>query len=174
MTASDIRVVVSGSSWMGGGFGSIESAMHDLFARAGDEVVVVSYAISGAAGMLFQQMAGLLQRGIKVRMLINRYDNQHEAVRKELEKLRQQFPKTMLIFSFISRREEADLHAKIIIVDRKFALVGSANLSMRGLMDNHELGLVLEGVAVADVAKAVDLLMQAPQTIPVNFHSVKT
>lgn len=174
MTASDIRVVVSGSSWMGGGFGSIESAIHDMFARAGDEVVVVSYAVSGAAGVLFQQMADLLQRGIKVKMLINRYDNQHEGVRKELEMLRQQFPKTMLIFSFIPQHEEADLHAKIIIVDRKFALVGSANLSMRGLMNNHELGLLLEGAAVADIAKAVDLLMRAPQTIPVNFRSTKT
>ncbi len=174
MTASDIRVVVSGSSWMGGGFGSIESALHDLFARANDEVVLVSYAISGGAGILFQQITGLLQRGIRVRMLVNRYDNQHEAVRRELGKLRQQFPKTLLIFSYIPQNEEADLHAKIIIVDRKFALVGSANLSMRGLMDNHELGLVLEGTAVADVARAVDLLMQAKQTIPVNFRGAKT
>jgi phosphatidylserine/phosphatidylglycerophosphate/cardiolipin synthase-like enzyme len=174
MTASDIRVVVSGSSWMGGGFGSIESALRNLFARANDEVVVVSYAVSGAASILFQQIAGLLQRGIKVRMLINRYDNQPAVVRKELGKLQQQFPRTMLIFSFIPQHEEADLHAKIIIVDRKYALVGSANLPMRGLMDNHELGLVLEGTAVADVARAVDLLMQAPQIVPVIFHSKKT
>src|SRR5690348_8907390 len=106
MTVSDIRVVVSGSSWMGGGFGSIESAIHDLFVKAGDEVIIVSYAISRANSVLFQLMAELLHRGIKLRMLINRYDNQHEAVRKELESLRQQFTKTMYLFSFVPQYEE--------------------------------------------------------------------
>jgi hypothetical protein len=41
-------------------------------------------------------------------------------------------------------------------------------------MDNHEMGLVLEGAAVADIAKAIDLLIRASQTIPVNFRTTKT
>lgn len=168
MTTGDIRVVVSGSSWMGGGSGSIDSALRSLFARASDEVIIVAYAISGATPALFQQVATLLQRGIRIRMLINRYDGQHSSVKRELEQLRHQFPVQLLLNSFVPSHSQADLHAKIIIVDRTYALVGSANLSLRGLMDNHELGLVLEGPAVSDIVRAVDLLLRSPQTVPVS------
>jgi phosphatidylserine/phosphatidylglycerophosphate/cardiolipin synthase-like enzyme len=168
MTAGDIRVVVSGSSWMGGGSGSIDSAIRGLFATANDEVIIVAFAISAGARDLFQQFATLLQRGIRIRILINRYDGQHASVKNELGQLKQQFPGLLQISSFVPAHDQADLHAKAIIVDRTYALVGSANLSLRGLMDNHELGLVLEGAAVADIARAVDLLFRSPQTFAVS------
>jgi cardiolipin synthase len=168
MTAGDIRVVVSGSSWMGGGFGAIESALRTLFARADDEVIIVTYAISGAATALFQLFSTVLQRGVRIRMLINRYNEQHQAVRNELERLQRQYPKLLQLYTFVPPHDQADLHAKIIIIDRKYALVGSANLSVRGLIDNHELGLVLEGAAVTDIARAVDRLLRSTQTIVVQ------
>lgn len=168
MTAGDIRVVVSGSSWMGGGLGSVESAIRNLFASANDEVIIVAYALSGATRALYQQFATLLQRGIRIRMLINRYDGQHPSVQNELGQLQRQFPALLQIYSFVPPHSQADLHAKIIVVDRTYALVGSANLSLRGLMDNHELGLVLEGTAVSDIVRAVDLLLHSPQTFSVS------
>jgi phosphatidylserine/phosphatidylglycerophosphate/cardiolipin synthase-like enzyme len=167
MTASDIRVVVSGSSWMGGGLGSIDSAIHNLFARASNEVTIVAYAISSAAPALFQQFTLLLQRGIRLRLLINRYDEQHPSVQNEMGQLQKQFPGLFQLYSFVPLRSQADLHAKIIMVDRRYALVGSANLSLRGLMDNHELGLLLEGAAVSDIARAIDLLLRSPHILPV-------
>jgi cardiolipin synthase len=94
-------------------------------------------------------------------MLINRYEEQHESVKAGLSKLQKQFPGLFQLFSFIPSHAEADLHAKIILVDRKYALVGSANLSLRGLMDNHELGLVVEGDTVADLTRAIDLLFKS-------------
>ena len=166
MTENHIRVVVSGSSWMGSGFGSIESALHDLFYLAGDEVIVIAFTISGAAQSLFLQFKGVLERGVRIRMLVNRYEKQHESVKVELKKLQQQFPGLFQLSSFIPSREEADLHAKIILVDRKYALIGSANLSLRGLMDNHELALVVDGAAVADITRAVDLLFKSSWTLP--------
>jgi phosphatidylserine/phosphatidylglycerophosphate/cardiolipin synthase-like enzyme len=168
LTAGNIRVVVSGSSWMGGGSGSIESVIHDLFTRANDEVVIVAYAISGATPALFQQFTSLLQRGIRIRMLINRYDQQHISVQNELRQLQRQFPGLLQLSSFVPVHSQVDLHAKIIIVDRKYALIGSANLSMRGLMDNHELGLLLEGAAVSDIARTVELLMRSSQTFSIS------
>jgi len=65
-------------------------------------------------------------------------------------------------------QEQADLHAKVIVVDRKKALVGSANLSLRGLMNNHELGVVVEGPVAAEIARAIDMLMASPYTMPVQ------
>ena len=167
MTEGNIRVVVSGSSWMGGGSGSIDSALRQLFARANDEVVLVVYAISGGAPTLFQQFETLLQRGIRLRMLINRYEKQHSSIRNALEHFQRQFPGLIHLYSFNPPHDQADLHAKIMIVDRKYALVGSANLSLRGLMDNHELDLILEGAAVTDIARAVDLLFRSPHVLSV-------
>ena len=161
MTDNHIRVVVSGDSWMGGGFGSIESALRDLLHGADDEVIIIAYAISSATQTLFQQFKKLLERGTRLRMLINRYEEQHESVKAGLSKLQKQFPGLFQLFSFIPSHAEADLHAKIILVDRKYALVGSANLSLRGLMDNHELGLVVEGDTVADLTRAIDLLFKS-------------
>lgn len=168
MSENRARVVVSGSSWMGGGFGSIESAIHDLFAQATDEVIMTAFAVSGAARGFFREFETLLERGIKIRMLINRYDNQPDNVRGRLEGLRKKYPAQLQLLSFVSKNEEADLHAKIIIVDRQYALIGSANLSQRGLLDNHELAMVLEGPAVADIVKAVDLLLNSSQVVSVT------
>jgi cardiolipin synthase len=153
---------------MGSGFGSIESALHDLFVLADDEVVVVAYAVSGAAQVLFQQFEKLLEHGIRIRMLINRYEQQHESVKRELKNLQQRFPTLLQLFSFVPHDEESDLHAKIILVDRKYALVGSANLSLRGLMDNHEFALVVEGTPVADITRAVDMLFKSDQVFVVG------
>lgn len=169
MTKDRMSVVVSGSSWMGGGFGSIESALRDLFALANDEVVIVAYAISGAAPALFQQIELLLERGVRVRMLINRYNEQHESVQTALSKLQARSGQLLRIFSFLPQYEEADLHAKIVLVDRRYALVGSANLSLRGLMDNHEIALRVEGSAVADITRAIDLLFNSTQVLPIKL-----
>lgn len=104
-----------------------------------------------------------------MKILVNRYNEQHESVRAILRKLQLQYAGLLQIFSFLPHYEEADLHAKIILVDRKYALAGSANLSLRGLMDNHEPALHVEGNAVADITRAVDLLFQPPQTIAIPY-----
>lgn len=169
MNDETIRVVVSGSAWMGSGLGSIESALYRLFTQANDEIVIVAYSISSATPLLFQQLVAVLQRGIRVRLLINRFSNQPASVQQYMQGLRQRFPHLIQIYSFMPQSEEADLHAKIMLVDRYYALVGSANLSLRGLMDNHELGVVIEGAGATDIARAIDMLLASPRVSPVYF-----
>lgn len=49
------------------------------------------------------------------------------------------------------------LHAKVALVDRERAMVGSANLDMRSLFLNYEVGAVLEGGgAPAEIARYVE------------------
>jgi len=169
MKHANVRVVVSGSAWMGSGLGSIESALYRLFEQANDEITIVAYAISSAAAMLFEQLRAVLQRGIRVRLLVNRFDCQPPGVQKQCHDLQRSFSHLVQVLSFTPQSDEADLHAKIILVDRKYALVGSANLSLRGLMDNHELGVVIEGAGAADIARAIDLLLASPYVAPVQL-----
>ncbi len=169
MNDEHLRVVVSGSAWMGSGLGSIESALHRLFTLANDEIIIVAYAISSATPLLFEQLAAVLQRGIRVRSLINRFPNQPPSVQQHFQSLHRGFPHLVQVYSFTPRSDEADLHAKVVLVDRYYALVGSANLSLRGLMDNHELGVVIEGAGASDIARAVDLLLASPYVSPVHL-----
>lgn len=164
MTDENVRVVVSGSSWMGSGLGSIESALYRLFTQADDEVTIVAYAIGSTHTTFFQQLVPLLQRGVRVRLLINRFPLQLIQVQQHLLTLQQSFVHLFQIATFTPQSDEADLHAKIVIVDRTTALVGSANLSFRGLIDNHELGVIVTGTAAVEIAKAVDLLFASPRT----------
>jgi len=168
MSDEGLRVVVSGTEWMGSGFGSIESALYQLFTSATDEVMIVAYAVSTATPMLFEQLAAMLVRGIRIRCLINRFPDQPQNVQQQFQKLKGTFPHLLEVYSFMPRNNEADLHAKIVVVDRHTALVGSANLSMRGLMGNHELGVVIEGTGALEVARAIDLLLVSAFVFPVS------
>jgi phosphatidylserine/phosphatidylglycerophosphate/cardiolipin synthase-like enzyme len=168
MKPASVRVVVSGSAWMGGSLGSVESALYRMFEQANDEVIFVVYSISGASEMLFKQLVAMLQRGIRIRMIINRFADQHISVQRQLRQLHQAHPHLMQLLSFTPPQEQADLHAKVIVVDRQWALVGSANLSLRGLMNNHELGVVVEGSVAAEIGRAIDVLMASPYATPVQ------
>lgn len=167
MNENQARVIVNGISWMGRGFGSIESAMYDTFRLATDEVVLTAYAINIDAQSFFSELQVLLERGIKIRMLVNRYNTQPERVRKRLESLRENFPLQLQLLSFVRQCEETDLHAKVMIIDRRYAIVGSADLSQYGFMDNYELALLLEGLVVADIVRAVDRLLASPRIVHV-------
>ena len=169
MSDEQLRVVVSGSSWMGSGLGSIESALYRLFTQANDEIVIVAYTISSATPLLFEQLEAILSRGVRIRCLINRFPNLSKPVQHHFQSLQRRFPHLVKIYSFTPKSDEADLHAKIVLVDRYYALVGSANLSLRGLLDNHELGVVIEGTGATNVAKAIDLLLASPTVSLVDF-----
>lgn len=169
MNDENLRVVVSGTTWMGGGLGSIESALYRLLTQASDEIMIVAYTISTATPLLFQELEAALQRGIRIRCLMNRFSTQPYKVQQRFRDLLRSFPHLLQVFSFTPTSDEADLHAKAIIVDRHYALVGSANLSLRGLMDNHELGIVITGAGAAEIARAVDLLLASPYTSSVRL-----
>ncbi len=100
MKQANVRVVVSGSAWMGSGLGSIGSALYRLFEQANDEVTIVAFAISSAATMLFQQLTALLQRGIRVRLLVNRFTHQPSGVQKQCHDLQRRFPNLVQVLSF--------------------------------------------------------------------------
>lgn len=166
MKQANIRIVVSGSTWMGDGLGSVESALYDLFKGARNEVTIVAYSITASKILdpIFEQIEGLLKRSILVRIIVNRFSELYGSAQGRLRNLEQRYRPFLELFSFDPDKEKADLHAKIIMVDRQKALVGSANLSLRGLLDNHELGVIVEGSIVADIGKAIDKLFASPHT----------
>ncbi len=167
MKQTSTKIVVSGSTWMGSGLGSVESALLRLFEQANEEVMIVAYAVSRGATLLFEQLSALLSRGVRVAIIINRFAGQPLDVQRTFQHLQRSFAPLLQLFSFDPENDQSDLHAKLIVVDRQQAMVGSANLSLRGLQANHELSVVVTGAAAAEIARAIDLLMRSPVASPV-------
>jgi phosphatidylserine/phosphatidylglycerophosphate/cardiolipin synthase-like enzyme len=47
------------------------------------------------------------------------------------------------------------IHAKVIVVDRKYAFVGSENLSTNSLDNNREVGIILSSPEIIDKLREV-------------------
>lgn len=157
MTETNLNVVVTGIDWMGGGAGSIESAMRQLFQNAKREILLTVYSITSGADMLFECLEIALGRGVETKMIINRLKKQPSVIQNKLRYLDNTYPHFYL-YDFTTD-EYIDLHAKLIVVDRQKAIVGSSNLSKRGLLTNYELALTVEGDTATEIASIVDRLI---------------
>jgi phosphatidylserine/phosphatidylglycerophosphate/cardiolipin synthase-like enzyme len=52
-------------------------------------------------------------------------------------------------------------HAKVVVADRRYAYVGSSNVTAASLDHSMEMGVALEGKAVAEVAEVIDAVLLA-------------
>ena len=120
---------------MGAGIGSIESAIDELFRNATDEIILSVYTIGSGADLVFRWLEGALDRGVQVSLVINSLEDQPQDVVGRLRLI----GKSYSHFHLYDFRGEAGsaLHAKVIVADHRFALIGSSNMSRRGLLANQ-------------------------------------
>ena len=153
---NDVSVVVTGTSWMGGGIGSIESALTALFKTAEQEIAITAYAVTTGADLLFQWLDSSLARGVLINIVVNRFEDQPVDVKAQFIHILKTYPHFHL-FNFLDS-DRGDLHAKVLVIDRKKALIGSSNLSRRGLVENHEIAVLVQGSVASTTAKILDRL----------------
>lgn len=172
MIRSEIDVVVTGTAWLGGGFGAVDTARETLFARVTGEVLLTAYSISPGDSRIVDLLAKTLSRGVQVKAVVNRLQEQPPDCVAALVALARTYQHFRL-FDYCHDDRDADLHAKLMVFDRDTAIVGSSNLSKRGLVTNQELGLVIRGPAAQRVAEAVDRLLgdRCCQLLPVRSPS---
>lgn len=151
----DVSIAATGTAWVGSGVGSVNSAVEGLLERARSEIQVAVYDMTGGADEFLALLRGVLARGIQVTMIVNRLSEKETGVREGLERLASRFHQFQL-FDFTPADRMEDLHAKIIVRDRQEALVGSANLTWKGLVRNHELAVIISGPPASVVAGLVD------------------
>lgn len=159
-------MVVTGVAWMGHGVGSVESSIERLFREAEREIALTVYAIYSRVDLLFDWMETALSRGIQVTVIVNRLNQQPPAPASELRRLAARYGH-MRLYSF-NPEEESDLHAKVVVVDRRVALIGSSNLSKRGLLTNYEMAVVISGPAAETAGAALDRLLANPYVLRVE------
>ena len=167
MSEGAARVVVTGLSWMGSGIGSIESAIVELFGEATNEITLAIYTIGTGADLIYQWLEGALARGIQVTLVVNHLHEQPQDVVTRLRLLTGQYLH-LRVFDFLGQGE-SDLHAKAIVVDHRLALIGSSNISRRGLLTNHEIAVIVDGETAAEAGRAMDALIASSHVRRVQF-----
>jgi phosphatidylserine/phosphatidylglycerophosphate/cardiolipin synthase-like enzyme len=156
-----VRVVATGISWLGGGVAAVERTMADLIASAKQEVVLTAYSMTLGSERIWEELARALATGVRCTLVIDRYEQQDEEARMLLGRLATTYPATMQMFEFVPMDDRDGLHAKVVVVDRGAALIGSANLSHRGLVSAHELSVVVEGPTAGQIVEQVERLLRS-------------
>ncbi len=143
----------------------IFSALDALISNAQKEVLIENaYFVPRDHGV--ELVAALHARGVRVRVLTNSLASNdvvavHSGYQKyrddllengvEIYELRPDASLQQMRWSGLSRKSSAGLHAKAMVVDRRYAVVGSYNLDPRSADINTELALLVDSPAFAEM-----------------------
>jgi putative cardiolipin synthase len=133
-------------------------------AGAQQEVIILSpYFVPGESGVAF--LKDLRERGVRVRILTNSLASTDVSIvhagysryRKELVRAGVELYELNEVTSKEDRRARSQgeigrarssLHAKSFVVDRETVFIGSLNLDARSVVQNTEIGVVLESAEI--------------------------
>ena len=114
----------------------------DLIAEAETELLLASYATYPGPDVR-QALHAALDRGVDVTLLLERaVDNPNFHGQGDPFP---GLPARRLSWPALARPGDAAMHAKLLVVDRRIALVGSANLTGHALERNLECGVLIRG-----------------------------
>jgi putative cardiolipin synthase len=143
---------------------NIFSVLDALVSNARTEVLIENaYFVPRDHGV--ELTAALHARGVRVRVLTNSLASNdlvsvHSGYQKyrddllengvEMYELRPDSSMEQLRWSVVSAKSRAGLHAKAMVVDRRYVVVGSYNLDPRSADINTELALLIDSAAFAE------------------------
>ena len=96
---------------------------------------------------LIRDLAAAGQRGVKVRVILE-YSGYDQAINRANQETAQALRKGGITVFFDSPGRTN--HAKLAVIDRRYCLVGSHNLTQSALKHNHEFSLLLNNPALAE------------------------
>jgi cardiolipin synthase len=156
MSNVNIEVIVTGNRLVGGGFRSIIATFEELVREAKREIQIAAYSLGGGIESFLQLLDEAASRGIRITLIINRLENQPQGILQKLREMELMYPHVQVIG--FTDPLGGDLHSKVAVFDRRKAIVGSANLTWRGMVENHEVAVLLEGEIVSDISQALERL----------------
>lgn len=157
-----VSLAVTGPGWLGGGVPAVERVLAELVASAQHEIMLTAYSITPGSDRIWTQFEQALATGIRVALVIDRFSEQREDTRSLVQALVQRFPDAFSLYDFTGQDERTGLHAKVLVVDRRVALVGSANLSLRGMVTAHEMATIVRGPTADRISQRLDALIASP------------
>lgn len=139
---ADVRPVWTGPASRVAGSRLTLAVVADLIAEAEQEILLVSYATYPPPPVT-AALTAAVARGVSVTLLLER--SQDKPGWNGLPEPLPNLQATQLCWPLAERPPGAALHAKVLVIDRRLALVGSANLTAFALERNLECGLLVRG-----------------------------
>lgn len=150
-----ITLLATGEHLVGKGVRAFNSVLEEILRSATREIQIAVYRMDASATPMLDILEDAARRGVRVLIILSAVDEQPENIRKRL--LRPGGLSGIRVVDFRSKKGDL-LHAKTIVVDRQRAIIGSANLTWGGLVRNYEIGVLMEGPEVWEIARLLDLL----------------
>lgn len=161
---SSLNILTTDPKLMKIGGRSMELGMLDLINDSGDEIQILSYSITHGAERIMKALENALDRGVKLTFILNKEESVDHDIMMSLRNFSKVY-RHAKIYTF-SRTDRMDLHAKLLISDRSRAVIGSANLTSRGLLWNLEIGFMIEDDTIWKLSEMVDSIESDSEIIP--------
>lgn len=138
----------------------ITSRLLNLCRESEESLVLVSpYLEVSGMDWLFPGLEGALERGVDL-TLVSRELNDGEPNFRAIERLvavAEECDGELTVYDYYQPRSDSDkplytLHSKVLLADGSTAYVGSANFTKYGFSENLEVGVVLQGSKVNQLA----------------------
>jgi phosphatidylserine/phosphatidylglycerophosphate/cardiolipin synthase-like enzyme len=145
-------------------------AARDLIDGATQRVMLISpYLEPKGIGRLLEPLIRALHRGVGVALITHGAELQSSLASLSIEELRRASSGLAGSFAVYSAVESEDvlLHVKLIIADSDRMIVGSANLTGKGLALNFEAGVLLGRSAATEAAAVVRALVASSLLVEV-------
>ncbi|HKA98506.1 MAG TPA: phospholipase D-like domain-containing protein, partial [Streptosporangiaceae bacterium] len=147
-----VSLAVTGLGWLGEGVPAVERTLTELLASAEQEILLTAYSMTPGSGRVWDALETAISTGVHCTLVSHRLKEQHPDTRALLLGLRARFPGVFRLYTFAGTDERDVLHAKLVVIDRRVALVGSPNLTFHGMVAAHELAVVVRGPAADRIA----------------------
>ncbi|MGV1099859.1 phospholipase D-like domain-containing protein [Thiovibrio sp. JS02] len=129
-------------------FAAVESLLNN--ARERIDLAMFLFKKSDAKdnrpGRLVDALIAAANRGVQVRVILE-YSGHEESINKANQQVAEALKRGKVTVLFDSARRTS--HAKLIVVDNRYCIVGSHNLSQSALKYNHELSLLIDSRELA-------------------------
>jgi cardiolipin synthase len=158
-----VEIIATGPELIKRGIRGIEPILEEMINSAINEIQIMTYLLTPSSMHILELLEHAAEKGVKIILLVNNVKTQDECIVSRLRLLSEKFHHVK-VMNFRDP-EGKQLHAKVIVVDRKRAIVGSANLSWGGMYLNYEIGLFVEGEPAWQLAAIVDLLSHSASTL---------
>ena len=153
-----IVLLATGERLVGEGVRAFDAVIAGLLETARREIQIAIYRIDASALPLLDLLEQAAAREVWILILVSALEDQPAPVRERLESMGRR-PRVRVVD--FRRAAGGLLHAKVVLVDRERAVIGSANLTWGGLVANHELGVLIEGPEAWEIGRLLDRLAEA-------------
>lgn len=144
-------LAVSGALWQEHAV-DIRSMFFDSLESAKRSITISAFSMGNKTTDL-ERFFSIIEKKLIAKKHVTMIVNNDEKTlmkfsRKKLDSFSETFPKYFTLRKFKPQKTRKILHSKITVIDRRFALIGSANISRNALEHNYEMMLRVSGSVV--------------------------